>query len=144
MPVQATPSMIAPCGMNCGICLAYLRDKNKCAGCWGENTQTAHFSTRCAIRNCEFIRETESKYCYGCPKFPCKRLKQLDKRYRLRYQMSMIENLGVIEKSGLESFLQKELNRWRCHSCGGTICVHTGYCLPCKKLKNPAEKSIKS
>ncbi len=26
-------SLIAPCGMNCGICLAYLRTKNVCPGC---------------------------------------------------------------------------------------------------------------
>lgn len=25
--------LIAPCGMNCGTCIAYLRDKNKCPGC---------------------------------------------------------------------------------------------------------------
>jgi len=30
-------SLIAPCGMNCGICLAYLREKKKCPGCNGSN-----------------------------------------------------------------------------------------------------------
>jgi hypothetical protein len=25
--------LVAPCGMNCGICRAYLREKNKCPGC---------------------------------------------------------------------------------------------------------------
>ena len=25
--------LIAPCGMNCGICYGYLREKNKCPGC---------------------------------------------------------------------------------------------------------------
>jgi len=28
-------SFIAPCGMNCGIYQAYLRDKNKYPGCRG-------------------------------------------------------------------------------------------------------------
>ncbi|MDD5456566.1 MAG: hypothetical protein PHV30_05985 [Candidatus Margulisbacteria bacterium] len=27
------PALIAPCGMNCAICLGYLREKNKCPGC---------------------------------------------------------------------------------------------------------------
>ncbi len=27
------PVLIAPCGMNCGTCLGYLREKNKCVGC---------------------------------------------------------------------------------------------------------------
>lgn len=26
-------TLIAPCGINCGICLAFLRDKNTCMGC---------------------------------------------------------------------------------------------------------------
>ena len=25
--------LIAPCGMNCAVCLGYLREKNKCPGC---------------------------------------------------------------------------------------------------------------
>lgn len=31
--VSFDKSLIAPCGMNCGTCIAYLRDKNKCPGC---------------------------------------------------------------------------------------------------------------
>lgn len=27
-------NLIAPCGMNCGVCIAYLREKNRCQGCW--------------------------------------------------------------------------------------------------------------
>lgn len=33
------------------------------------------------------------------------RLKQLDKRYRTNYNMSMIENLNNIQKLGLKGFL---------------------------------------
>jgi len=25
--------LIAPCGMNCGACIAFMRDKNNCPGC---------------------------------------------------------------------------------------------------------------
>ena len=124
--------MIAPCGMNCGICLAYLRDKNVCSGCWGDNKQkTPHCST-CVIKNCELLQQTESKFCYECPKFPCLRLKQLDKRYRTKYHMSMLENLESIKNVGLEYFIATEHDRWLCNTCGGTICVHKGFCLNCK------------
>ena len=27
--------LIAPCGMNCGICKYYYREKDKCPGCRG-------------------------------------------------------------------------------------------------------------
>jgi hypothetical protein len=47
--------------------------------------------------------------------------------------MSMIENLDNINKVGLEKFVQMEYDKWICNNCGGTICVHRGYCLDCKK-----------
>jgi len=123
--------LISPCGMNCGICLAYLRDKNVCGGCWSSSEQKRYHCVMCSIMNCEFLQKTDSKFCYECLKFPCTRLKQLDKRYRLKYSMSMLENLHYIKKFGPESFQQMESVRWRCSTCGGTVCVHLGYCLKC-------------
>jgi hypothetical protein len=124
-------SMIAPCGMNCGICLAHMRDRNRCMGCWSENESKPYHCSICSIRLCENLLKTDSKFCYDCTKFPCTRLKQLDKRYRLKYNMSMIENLASIAKIGLENFIQTEHDRWKCNSCGSMICVHTGNCLKC-------------
>jgi hypothetical protein len=128
--------MIAPCGMNCGICLANLRDKNICYGCWNEDENKRNHCSKCSIRNCKLLEETNSKFCYECTNFPCTRLKQLDKRYRLKYKMSMIENLQYIKESGLENFEKKEAIRWKCVTCGGMICVHRGICLKCNDQKN--------
>lgn len=125
------PTLIAPCGMNCGICLAHLREKNICPGCRLIIKSKAKSRTNCIIRNCSLLAETDSKFCFDCTKFPCTRLKQLDKRYRTKYKMSMIENLGFIKSKGLENFIQKEKERWRCGNCGGSICVHRGFCLSC-------------
>jgi hypothetical protein len=135
--------LIAPCGMNCGICMAYLRDKNVCKGCWSNNGDKSKSCANCIIKNCELLQKTDSKFCCECANFPCTRLKQLDKRYRLKYKMSMIENLNYIAKFGLENFAQKELIRWKCDTCGGTICVHHGFCLKCNDQKNRGNK-IKS
>jgi ribosomal protein L40E len=123
--------LIAPCGMNCGICMAYLRDKNICSSCWSTSGYKSDSCKKCSIKNCELLAKTDSKFCYECSKFPCARLKQLDKRYRLKYKMSMIENLHYIEESGVENFVQKESIRWKCETCGGPICVHRGFCLKC-------------
>ena len=125
--------LIAPCGMNCGICLGYLREKNKCSGCWGDNEHKSKHCVKCIIKNCELLEKTNSKFCFDCEKYPCTRLKQLDKRYRTNYNMSMIENLDTIKKVGLDRFVQIEYDRWICNNCGGTICVHRGYCLDCKE-----------
>lgn len=135
--------LIAPCGMNCGICLANLRDKNICYGCWNEDENKLNYCTKCVIRNCELLQKTDSKFCYECSKFPCTRLKQLDKRYRLKYKMSMIENLLYIKELGLENFEKKEAIRWKCDTCGGMICVHRGICLKCNDQKNRG-RNIKS
>jgi hypothetical protein len=123
--------LIAPCGMNCGICLAYLREKRKCPGCRVEDTNKAPTVVRCIIKNCEMIKRSQSGFCFECEIYPCKRLKQLDKRYRTKYSMSMIENLESIKGIGSSTFIENEHERWHCTKCGGVICVHRGYCLHC-------------
>lgn len=126
--------LLATCGMNCGVCLAYLREKNRCPGCRLFNAKKPVSIARCKIRNCEIIQNQGMKFCFECDNFPCQRLKQLDKRYRTRYNMSMIENLENIKKFGTETFLKNEDLRWICSNCGGTICVHKGYCYHCGKI----------
>lgn len=127
--------LVAPCGINCGICIAFLRDKNKCFGCWGDDSRKAKHCSVCTIKNCDFFSSTESRFCYECTIFPCKKMKQLDKRYKLKYQMSNLENLGIIKNNGIDIFVQLENEKWKCNECGGTICVHCGFCLECEKKK---------
>ncbi len=127
--------LIAPCGMNCGICMAYLREKNKCPGCRATDTSKAISVMRCKITNCEVIQKGKAKFCFGCDNFPCENLKHLDKRYRTKYNMSMIENLETIRDTGIREFLRNEDSRWTCLQCGGTICVHKGYCTICGRKK---------
>jgi hypothetical protein len=45
--------------------------------------------------------------------------------------MSMLKNLNNIKENGIRKFMQTESLRWSCPQCGGTICVHKGYCLSC-------------
>jgi hypothetical protein len=129
---QKQNSTIAPCGVNCGYCLAFLRDKNKCNGCWGDNSSKPKYCITCRIKNCEYLAKTSSKYCYECEKFPCTRLKQLDKRYIKSYKIGLIDNLKQIQIIGLESFSNNENTKWTCSTCGGKISIHRGYCGKCK------------
>jgi hypothetical protein len=126
-----TTNLIAPCGMDCGICLGHLRKEKVCPGCREEGGYKTAGCTRCIIKNCERVQSSRSGFCYECEKYPCRRLKQLDKRYRTKYAMSMIENLESIKQNGLKAFTEKENERWRCAKCGGLICVHRKYCLEC-------------
>jgi hypothetical protein len=126
-------SLIAPCGMNCGICLGYLREKDKCPGCRGIDVHKPAYCVQCRIKNCKHIQNPKPGFCFQCEKFPCARLKQLDKRYRTRYNMSMLENLENIREFGIRQFVATEKVRWACPDCGGAICVHRGYCYSCGK-----------
>jgi hypothetical protein len=118
--------LIAPCGMNCGICVAHLREKNKCPGCRGSDKDKNISCVRCKIKNCSKLKKINSKFCFACKIFPCERILHLDKRYRTRYNMSMIENLGYIKDNGIRKFIKSENKRWKCPQ--GVICVHNKKC----------------
>lgn len=125
--------LIAPCGMNCGICMAYLRKTNRCLGCRVMQNDTSVSRLRCKIKNCEVLQKRKAVFCFECDKFPCEVLKHLDKRYRTRYSMSMVDNLETIRDLGIEKFLGNEKTRWACPKCGGVICVHNKKCYACDK-----------
>lgn len=124
--------LIAPCGMNCRLCIAYLREKKPCPGCLGDNSLKTKVRIMCRIKNCEKIVNSKVKYCFGCDSFPCARLKNLDKRYRAKYGMNMIENLDNIKKFGIRHFIRNEKERWKCPGCGEILCVHKPQCLYCQ------------
>jgi hypothetical protein len=117
------PTIIAPCGMNCNLCIAYLREKNKCPGCNLQGNPDSDYFKKCSIKNCDIIRDNKWKFCSPkCNKFPCQRLKSLDKRYKTKYGMSMIENLKFILEYGIRQFITREKQRW---TKGDKIfCVH--------------------
>lgn len=134
--VRIRPAMIAVCGMNCAICMAVLiRKKGKCPGCRGGSKGKSPSCIRCVIKKCSSFRTHKVKYCYACPNYPCARLKHLDKRYRTKYGMSMLENLADIKRLGLKRFVMNEGKRWACLKCGGIICVHRWFCVDCGKKK---------
>ncbi len=132
--------LIAPCGMNCSVCIAYLAKKHDlhkqglrrtyCEGCLPRGKNCLHMADKCEKLGNGLVR-----FCFECTDFPCKRLKALDKRYRTKYHLSMIENLTYINKHGIGNFLEIEKEKWMCSGCGGTVCCHNGLCLCCQTDK---------
>jgi hypothetical protein len=127
--------LIAPCGMNCRLCWGYIREKNTCPGCrrtQSEENQKSKYRHTCKIRNCEQITSGKIEYCSDdCESYPCDRLRQLDRRYKKKYGMSMIENLNKINEAGIRDFVRDESRKWICPECGEMICVHKPTCLSC-------------
>ncbi|MHB0857824.1 MAG: DUF3795 domain-containing protein [Anaerolineae bacterium] len=132
-----TKELVAPCGMHCRLCYAYQRDKNRCQGCHSDDGSIPNSCQRCTIRNCPTIRDSPSGFCYACSKYPCRRLRDLDKRYRTKYRMSMIENLAYIQEHGVDAFLQHEAQRWTCPVCGSIVSVHRELCPTCQAAHVP-------
>jgi hypothetical protein len=120
--------MMAPCGMNCGVCGRHLRDRNPCLGCLAIDRKLNHCEV--GIKMCA-ERNAGATFCFDCAKYPCHSLRKLDLRYRTKYGMSMLENLGRIREIGLDRFMAVENTRWVCPSCGGPICVHDRRCYTC-------------
>ena len=127
--------MIAPCGMNCALCIGHIRDKKPCSGCLGDDLHKPYHCVICKIKHCEELKDQKQKYCYVCRKYPCVRLRQLDKRYRTRYGMSMIENLDYLRDNGVKKFIIHEKKRWKCKECGGIVCVHREDCINCGHVR---------
>ena len=114
--------LIAPCGMNCSICVGYLREKNKCPGCNLMNKKP-EYCKKCIIRNCNILKKNKWKFCSDkCEKFPCRRLKILDKRYKTKYGMSMIDNLNMIKNKGIREFLKQQKKKYQ--KGNKVLCVH--------------------
>ncbi|MEI0567984.1 DUF3795 domain-containing protein [Brachyspira pulli] len=130
-------NLISPCGINCTLCIAYqrktLNNKNKklkiCDGCRNKK------ETKCIIINCERLKNTESKFCYECEKFTCRRIKQLYTRYKNKYNVDIIENLNIIKEKGIKYFFDRDYKKWKCSNCDKVVCMHRNndkkLCLHC-------------
>lgn len=114
--------------MNCALCQAYQGKGLACNGCGQGGERKA--CQNCSIRQCEH----KTAFCFECAGYPCKRLKALDKRYRTRYHMSMLENLAFIQANGLEEFVRQQNEKYRCARCGKLRTVHQDHCLYCAQM----------
>ncbi len=127
-PSTLRARLVAPCGMNCGLCIGFQRTKDRCPGCDRFEERAGCTTTRCVVRRC---RERAGRFCTGCPRFPCARLRRLDLRYRTRYGMSPLENLAAIQAGGIRAFVAAERERWACERCGSLLTVHRAACPSC-------------
>jgi len=121
--------LIAPCGINCRVCRAYMRvGKSKsCLGCRGDFT----WKSSSCVKNCEKMITGKFEYCFECGEYPCTRLRRLDKRYRTKYGTSPIANLTSIKEIGIDIFVENETKKWTCPECGSMLCMHIPQCLKC-------------
>jgi hypothetical protein len=135
-------NLAAPCGIYCGMCRQYLalkkdllEEKGLKWGCQG--CRIRHKNCTFIRRDCPSLRKNEIDFCYECEKFPCQNLKKIDKIYRERYSVYLIENLKRIKEIGVEKWLQEQKELYTCPECGGEICIHDVECYDCGNNINP-------
>ncbi|HNX15401.1 MAG TPA: DUF3795 domain-containing protein [Oscillospiraceae bacterium] len=137
-------TVIAPCGLICDLCSAFQRQKNRCPGCTAEGIKPLSCS-KCIIVNCPEKNGDPTELCNLCSKYPCKRLKALNKRYSTNYGESLFENFRQIELLGLDHFITEAETFWSCPGCGELLSVHHPQCTRCKTanihyLRKPKSK----
>lgn len=92
---------VPACGVFCGGCPTYTRNKNSCPG------------AEINIKRCEKCKtfhlcclEKGISHCYECSIFPCPKFKSFAKRW-LKYGQDFIENQKLLKEKGEEEFLKK-------------------------------------
>ncbi len=89
-------NMIAPCGLDCNVCIGRLRKETPCPGCWntGEG-KSEHCSKLCKIAFCEHRKQLADGYCNSCDLFPCEHILRMEDKYQNEYPLkeSLIGNL---------------------------------------------------
>lgn len=121
--------LLAPCGITCAVCYAHLRKSKPCPGCLGRDASKPEHCRKCKIKDCVF--DHGIRYCFECLSFPCATIKRLDKSYRQRYQVSLIENGIRIKAVGAIQHLREEKQKWTCVHCSGVVSLHDRACSKC-------------
>jgi len=91
---------VPACGVFCGGCPTYVRDRNPCPGadinsarC--ESCKTFHL---CCL-------DHGVTHCHNCPDYPCKKFKSFSKRWE-KYGQNFVENQALLKAEGAAAFLQ--------------------------------------
>jgi len=128
-----TATLLAPCGMNCGVCYAHLRKKKPCLGCHGEDDAKPEHCRKCKIKDCATGQGLA--FCFECSSFPCAIIKRLDESYRQRYEVSLIDNALRLKAVGAKRYMREDREKWSCNECGGVISLHDRICSECGKVQ---------
>jgi putative acetyltransferase len=90
---------IPACGVFCGGCPTFTRDRKPCPGAKinGERCERCKTFHLCC-------KERGITHCHECEIFPCKKFKNFSKRW-LKYGQNFVENQNILKRVGKVEFL---------------------------------------
>lgn len=114
--------LIAPCGIDCGVCEFYLCKQDKdileylvskgipktilpCNGCRNVDGKCPIMKTDCATYNCAKSKNVE--FCFDCNEFPCSMLNPTADRADILPHNLKVFNLCTIKRDGLDNFIKQ-------------------------------------
>jgi len=138
--------LVAPCGLYCGACTAYLSTKGiraatgkakgpamECDGCLGGGRLPAH-APKCAIRECAEAK-TKTRRCSECEEFPCSRITDFNNDGMLHHS-EVLENLRQLRADGIKEWTKHEEDRWSCPKCRTKLSWYDAECPECKTARS--------
>jgi len=126
------PDETAPCGVFCGACPSY---EKSCLGCGSsERTQRRKSKWQCKIRKCCF-EDKNLNFCIDCHEFPCNLIEKLKNSHpcdvRFKYRHEIYDNIERIKEIGVENWVKKQKNRFKCPKCNGRVLWYKYKCNEC-------------
>ena len=122
MELDEKQSLVAPCGIPCGLCELYLaKDDPKlreyflargvpanripCPGCRASGGDCPVHPGPCATWEC--VQAKGHTFCHECEGFPCGKLHPAADRAEVLPHNLKVYNLCTIERRGLDRFLEE-------------------------------------
>ncbi len=98
-PILKYNGFVPPCGIYCGGCAVFVRDKNRCHGA----------EIGCRTRKCKGIyfccmEKKGLEFCSQCKSYPCSRFKKFADRWT-NYGQDLLKNQEIIKNIGKDGFI---------------------------------------
>jgi hypothetical protein len=140
--------LAAPCGLYCGACGVYIatqendekiREKfskafgspvaeTRCMGCLSDNHDDIFsYCKVCPIKTC--VKDRKIEGCFQCGDFPCSFIDNFPVEEGKRV---ILRSIPIWKKLGTEKWLEQEVKRFQCSSCGTPFYRGGKFCRKCK------------
>ncbi len=132
-------NLVAPCGLYCGECTAFLN--KKCGGCRSNKGLSEQYRRYCKIYKCS--SDKGLKVCLECNEFPCKTFNffKAEGLEDSSWFLDVLSNMKTIAETDISRFLKRKaawLNkRKKCARKRGIDYCDECKRWPCEFLKRP-------